>query len=85
MSATIHYLPIRAVGVPPPGLAYADELALRRVAEIAKGESKTATDPKVALAVGYLSTACDAWADGRQFEMCEALDEFALCWMERVR
>lgn len=82
MSATIHYLPIRETA---PGLALLDQQALYRVAELARGESATATDPKVALAVGYLSTACDAWANGRVLEMCDALDEFARCWLGRVR
>lgn len=82
MSATIHYLPIRE---PAPGVALADKLALYRVAELARGESAGATDGKVTLAVHWLAIACDAWAEGRQFDMCDALDEFARNWMGRAR
>lgn len=83
MSATIHHLPTRHP--PRAGLPLADAVTLHRVAEIARAESEGATDPKVAMAVASLAVACDAWADGRVFEMCEAFDEFAEHWMGRVR
>lgn len=83
MSATIHYLPIHAVGVPPiPAGAtrvtddrrpVADFIHLKRAAELVKAEAGHITDGAVALAVAHLADALAAMADRRMAQAFRAV------------
>ena len=90
-------IPIRAgaVGVPPipPGARpiidrrqpVADEIALRRVGEIARAEAQGVQCGNTRLALAALSDACDHWAEGQTLAMADALDMFAIMWRSRER
>ena len=92
MSATI--IPMRGgVGVPPipPGARpvtdrrqpVADEIALRRVGEIAREQAEGVQCGNTRLALAALSDACYHWAEGHTMAMADALDMFAMMWRSR--